>query len=376
MPALSILIKPASNLCNLNCEYCFYRAMSRSRPGGSFGVMSDATLEALVKNALDCAEELCVFAFQGGEPTLCGLGFYQKLVELQEKHNHKHIKIENTIQTNGILIDDEWADFLGAHDFLVGLSLDGPRKINDHCRVSADGSGAFERIMDAAACLKRHDVPFNVLSVITARAAESPDHLYRFFKKQEFPFLQFIPCLAEAPGAVPAYSLRPGQYGAFLSRVFDLWYQDFIAGAQIDIRFFSNLVQMAAGYRPEACGMCGRCVPYPVVEGDGGVYPCDFYVTEQWRLGTVKEKLTDLLMSRKAQEFTAISESVDSACRECGHFDLCRGGCRRWREPVTNGQLSLNCLCGDYKQFFDHCKPRIRELARRYLCRSFAEKGT
>lgn len=369
MPPVSILIKPSSSGCNLQCKYCFYRTTEGAQERQNLGFMRLDTLEQLVKNALSYAEGYCCFAFQGGEPTLCGLDFYQKLMELERRYNTQGLKIEHTIQTNGVLLDDEWAAFFAKNDFLVGLSLDGPRKINDAFRVKTDGSNTFDKIMSAAALLKNHGASFNILSVITSRAAEHPEHLYRFFKKQGFDYLQFIPCIDEQPGSSASYSLRPGQYGTFLSRVFDLWADDFNAGRKIDIRFFSNLVQMAAGYAPEACGMCGHCTPYPVVEGDGSVYPCDFYVSEQWRLGTVWERFADLLESEKAHQFVATSEPVHESCRTCEHFDLCRGGCRRWREPVTTGIPALNCLCEDYKFFFNHSKSKIREMAQRYLGR-------
>jgi uncharacterized protein len=149
--------------------------------------------------------------------------------------------------------------------------------------------------------------------------------------------------------------------------MFELWSNDFQAGKKIEVRFFSNLVQMAAGYQPEACGMCGHCTPYPVVEGDGSVYPCDFYVTDEWRLGNVSDGFEAMLSGRRIKEFALPSETIDDACRACPHFALCRGGCRRWREPVIGGIPSINCLCDDYKLFFTKCSEAIYRMARRYL---------
>ncbi|MDR3314468.1 MAG: anaerobic sulfatase maturase [Oscillospiraceae bacterium] len=353
MPPLSILIKPASSACNLRCRYCFYQ-----KPARAF--MALETLEQLVQTALQSAEGSCTFAFQGGEPTLVGLEFYRALLAFQQKYNSKKLKIENTIQTNGVLLDDDWAAFLAASDFLVGLSLDGPRKFNDANRVHQDNTGSFDAIMQAAARLKKHGAPFNILSVVTAQAARQPEEIYAFFKKKGYDFLQFIPALNECPGH---HNLKPGQYGNFLCRVFDLWYQDFARGEKIDVRFFANLVQMAAGYAPEACGMCGRCTPYPVVEADGSVYPCDFYVTEEWKLGTVCVDLNTLLQSEKARQFAAPSLLMQEDCRACPHAFLCRGGCRRWREPLPGKSL----LCEDYRRFFAHCGGRIAEMAHKYL---------
>jgi uncharacterized protein len=352
VPALSVLIKPASGACNLRCGYCFYQKSARE-------FMSLATLEQLVKSALQSAQYCCTFAFQGGEPTLAGLEFYRALLNFQQKHDTKNLTVKNTIQTNGILIDDAWAAFLAEHDFLVGLSLDGPRKLNDANRKYADGSGSFDRIMQAAAYLKKHGAQFNILSVINAQNARKPDELYAFFKKKGYDFLQFIPCLSECRSA---HTLKPGQYGDFLVRIFDLWHKDFLRGERINIRFFSNLVQMAAGYPPESCGMCGYCTPYLVVEGDGSVYPCDFYVSDLWKLGTVSDDLSALLQNETARRFTAPSKLMHDDCHACPHVILCRGGCRRWRETPTG----KSALCEDYKRFFADCGSRIAEIARAF----------
>ncbi len=369
MKSPSILIKPSSSNCNLRCKYCFYRSIADSRQKGSYGLMTTETLEQLVKNALGNAEGYCCFAFQGGEPTLVGLSFYRRLVAFEQQYNTRGLTVEHTIQTNGIQIDDEWAQFFAENHFLVGLSLDGPRKLHDAHRVATGDGGTFDDVMRAVDVLTRHRVDFNVLSVVTARSALSAEYMYRFFRKQGFPFLQFIPCLDEHPGQTAEYSLQPGQYGRFLIKMFELWEKDFTAGAHVEIRFFTNLIQMAAGYPAEACGMCGHCTPYPVVEGDGGVYPCDFYVTDEWRLGDVHTPLDVLLQGEKARAFAAPSARVSEKCKDCDHFQLCRGGCRRWREPVMGGTPSLNCLCEDYKLFFDACHSKILDLAHRYLTR-------
>lgn len=369
MPLLSILIKPSSALCNIQCKYCFYRDVSALRECANLGLMNLETLEQLIKNALSASEGYCCFAFQGGEPMLAGLDFYRRLIELERQYNTRGIIVENTIQTNGILMDDEWAEFFAENHFLVGLSLDGPRKINDAYRVLPSGEGSFENIMRAVSCLKEHRADFNILSVISSYAAEHPEQIYRFFRKQSFRFLQFIPCLDEHPLKKSEFSLRPGQYGRFLTKMFDLWSKDFIAGQDVEIRFFTNLIQMAAGYPPEACGMCGHCTPYPVVEGDGSVYPCDFYVTDEWKLGDVSIPLTALLSSEKAAKFAAPSNITSDKCRSCEHLPLCGGGCRRWREPIVSGVPSVSSLCEDYKAFFDRCKPKIIKMARKYLSR-------
>lgn len=361
MASASILIKPASSACNIRCKYCFYRSLSDKRACSNFGMMSEETLETLVKNALHYADEYCSFAFQGGEPTLVGLDFYRKLIALQKKYNQNHTEIQNTIQTNGICITEEWAKFFAEHQFLVGLSLDGNKKLNQY-RTDAQEKNTFESIMHTVQLFEQYHVAYNIVSVVTSLTAKNTAELYQFYKKKGFLYQQYIACLDEHPNKKYGYSLTPKAYGKFLCELFDLWYADFIHGYNLDIRTFSNWVQMAAGYPPESCGMSGKCTCYFVVEGDGSVYPCDFYASDEWKLGTVADDFNLLLESKKAKDFVRCSLPVHEKCRKCRHFYLCRGGCRRWREPFENGKPALNVLCTAYEQFFDHCSDRIYAL--------------
>lgn len=359
MQATSILIKPVSSACNIDCRYCFYKKLVKNRETADFGRMTEETAEQLVKNAVSYAEDFVAFAFQGGEPTLAGLPFFEHFVELEQKYNTKNLEIQNTIQTNGTLIDEKWAQFLHDNHFLVGLSLDGGKSVNDFCRVDAKGESTFARLMETVELLDRYQVDYNIVSVVTAKSVEKLPFLYNFFKKKHFMYLQFIPCMDESPEQKNPYSLTPEAYGKFLCELFDLWYEDFSHGFSIDIRMFSNLAQMAAGFPPEECGMCGHCSTYFVVESNGNVYPCDFYAVDEWKLGTVKEDFQALYDSRLSQKFMGMSAPVHEKCRSCRHFDLCRGGCRRWREPVREGEAALNVLCPAYEMFFDHCMERI-----------------
>lgn len=373
MPAASILIKPASSLCNIRCKYCFYRSLAQERDQESYGIMAHETLEALVKNALNYADGYCSFAFQGGEPTLAGLDFFREAVRLQKLYNTKHVEIQNTIQTNGIVINEEWAEFFAENHFLVGLSLDGNRKANC-CRVDAKGNETFSTIMRTVRYFDKYHVEYNIVSVVNAFTAKHVRNSYLFFKEKGFLFQQYIACLDETPGTTSEYSLTPKAYGTFLNELFDLWYEDFTHGYNLDIRTFSNWVQMAAGYAPESCGMSGQCVCYFVVEGDGSVYPCDFYCTDEWKLGTVHDDFRQLIQSEKATRFVGCSRTVDAKCKTCQYFSLCRGGCRRWREPFLNGEPSLNCLCEAYEIFFHHCWDRIVRLGQ-WLRGQLEQKG-
>lgn len=374
MKAASILIKPASSNCNIDCRYCFYKCLSSNREQYSLGFMNDETLEMLVKQAVSYADRHLTFAFQGGEPTLAGLGFYKKAVELQEKYNTKGLTIENTLQTNGLLLDDDWAEFLAAHHFLVGLSLDGPKKLHNLYRKDIQGNDTFSKVMDVTELLNQHHVDYNIVSVITDESCDKASHLYKFYKRNRFSYVQLIPCMDEqernhAGEARQRYAVQPEKYGYFLNELFDLWYEDFMKGETMDIRMFSNLAQMAAGYPAEECGMNGHCTCYFVVEGNGNVYPCDFYCMDEWCLGSVEDGFEHLLKTPKAQEFVQGTGGVDLACRECEHFALCRGGCRRWREDGATGKLGLNALCGAYKIFFSHASERIAALGQMILDR-------
>ena len=367
MPAASILIKPASANCNMDCKYCFYKCLSSHREEYSKGFMKEETLETLVREAIAYADGSLTFAFQGGEPTLAGLDFFQKAVELQQKYNNKKLQIENTIQTNGLLIDEKWARFLGEHRFLVGLSLDGPKKMHDRYRKDAAGQDTFARIMHSVQLLEQYHVDYNVVTVVTNDTAKQASFLYKFWKRNHYPFVQFIPCMDEikrqdGTQERSIYAVEPEQYGKFLCELFDLWYADFATGEAMDIRMFSNLAQMAAGYPAEECGMNGCCNCYFVVEGDGSVYPCDFYCMDAWKLGTVKDGFVQMKTSEKAKAFVEASRPVRATCHECPYFSLCRGGCRRWREPFVDGKPGLNQLCSAYRMFFAHAAERMERL--------------
>lgn len=367
MPPLSLLIKPASSSCNLKCKYCFYHNISENREVKSHGIMDISTLEQIVKKALEYADTQCLFAFQGGEPTLAGLEFYEKLIELQKKYNKKNVNIVNTIQTNGIAIDDKWGEFLSKNNFLVGLSMDGYKDIHDKNRVDLDSKGTFSKIMKTVEVFNKYKIEYNILYVITSEAARHGKKIYSFFKKNNFRYIQFIPCLdplEEKPGDYE-YSLKSQIYGQFLKDTFDLWYKDVLNNEIVSIRYFDNLLRRVMGYRTEACGMNGVCSCQFVIESNGGVYPCDFYVLDNWYMGNILENsIEELGKSEKAMEFIKSSNYICEDCRQCQWINLCRGGCRREREPFYHGKPSLNKYCSSYKEFFNYSAERLYDLAK------------
>lgn len=351
---MHLLIKPASGACNMRCRYCFYADEMACRAVASYGMMSLDTLEEAVRRAIaySARDGWVGFMFQGGEPTLVGLDFYRALVGFIAKYNTAGLRVQLGIQTNGMLIDDEWARFFAAHHFLVGLSLDGPKELHNANRVDAAGEGTHSRVMRAAACLGRAGCDFNLLTVVTDRTARSVTAMYNFFAKNGFTWQQYIACLppfddAHAP-------LTAAGYGEFLCRLFDLWYADFAAGKYVYNRTFENYVGILAGRGAESCDMCGQCSVQFVLEADGSVYPCDFYVLDAWRLGNfVADSLEDILARERELRFVEGSREKSDECRACRWFALCRGGCRR------QGGM----FCASYKQFFAHSIDRMQRLA-------------
>lgn len=366
MPAISLLIKPVSSSCNMRCAYCFYADVAHSRSIADYGKMSEETLETIIQKALALADGGPVtFGFQGGEPTLAGLPFFQKAVALQKEHNHKNSAIQNALQTNGLLLDSQWAEFFRDNHFLIGISLDGTPPVHDCFRLDAKGKGTFERVLESAHLLERCQVEFNILSTVNAEVAKNVEKIYYFFKKQGFRYLQFIPCLDELKGpGNQNYSLTAEAYGDFLIRLFGLWYVDWKKGTPTSIRWFDNLVMMAGGYPPESCGMSGRCSCYYMVEADGSVFPCDFYVTDEWRLGNIlTDDMAGLLETENAKRFIQVSEQVAEDCRACPHYALCRGGCRRNREPISLTVNGPNVLCEAYRRFFSSCRTELERMS-------------
>ena len=267
--------------------------------------------------------------------------------------------VENTIQTNGLLIDEEWAEILTKNHFLVGLSLDGPRKMHDAARFDVKGEGTFERLMNTVSILKQYKVDFNILTVVTNETAANASALYKFYQRNKFPYVQLIPCMDE-PGRNETnsensnpYAVTPEAYGKFLCSFFDLWYEDFKRGEIIDVRMFSNLAQMTVGYPPEECGMSGCCNCYFVVEGDGSVYPCDFYCMDEWKLGTVAESFSDLIQGKRAEKFVEDSKFVSEKCRECDYASLCRGAAADGENRLWTESHNL-IICVLHIRFFSH----------------------
>lgn len=366
MSSVNLLIKPASSLCNMRCRYCFYADEAASRTQPSMGLMSTDTAALLIRRALDDAGPFgdVNFTFQGGEPTMAGLDFYRHFVETVHRSNGFHCKVTYCIQTNGSSLDEAWVTFFAEHHFLVGVSIDGDKALHDEFRMDASGKGTWTRVQKNLSRLQKAGVACNLLCVVTRRSARCAVRTYNTLKKTGIRYLQFIPCLDplnEAPGLHP-WSLLPDDYGNFLCALFDEWYLDWKHGQYTSIRLFDDYVYLAMGRLAGTCATCGNCGGYFAVEADGSVYPCDFYVLDDWRLGALRENsFAELRESAGMQHFLQQGHALPDACRNCEWMSLCHGGCQRNR--IVAGSALQNYFCSSFRQFFSYTAPRLQEIA-------------
>lgn len=363
MKNLNLLIKPASSSCNLRCRYCFYHDVADNRKIPNYGIMSDSTLENMVKNAFQTAENSINFAFQGGEPTCAGIEFFNKFHNFVEKYNINNIMVNFSLQTNGTLINKDWITLFKKYNYLVGLSIDGNREIHDKFRLDIQGNGTFRKVLKTAKDFSKAGVEFNVLCVVNKVAAENGRLIYNFFKNNGFRYFQFIPCLDSFEGGEEDFSLTADDYGKFLNDTFDEWYKDILSGKKISIRYFDNLIRMVLGQEPEACDMVGHCNLNGIIEADGSMYPCDFYVLDEYRLGNINDtSIEELFKSNVEKEFLQTSINTNDKCKLCRYLKLCRSGCRRHKQINEQGILE-NRFCSSYMSFFDKNISKIVKVA-------------
>ena len=364
MRNLSVLVKPSSHLCNIACQYCFYRDAKKLRQGDNRTLMSEDTLETLVRRAFAFADGTVTFVFQGGEPTLMGIDFYRTFLSLAEQYNTKGCVMKVSIQTNGVLLDEAWLTLLREHHVLVGLSFDGLPQVHDKYRVDRQGTGTSEAALRAIRAMQRAGVEFNVLMVVTRDLARRPRECYRFLKSLGVKYAQIIPALDPygADKCSQGYSLSRSALQSFLVRLFDMWYDDFLHHKALCITYFENIVYKMMGKPFQNCAMSGMCALEMVVEADGTVYPCDFYVSDEWEMGNLRDKsFEELIASQTASRFLTESVSVGTRCRGCQWLGLCYGSCRRYQ--LKSGGTYENYYCESYRAFFDHAGGKMKQLA-------------
>ena len=357
MPPLTVMIKPVSGACNMRCAYCFYADETAHREAGCCPPMAFEALERVIRRTMLFAEQRATFVFQGGEPTLAGLSYFEQVVRLQRQNNPRQIAVNNVVQTNGLILQDALIDFFVRERFLIGVSVDGCREIHDQNRLDAKGKPTYDRVMDNIQRLKDAGAAYNILCVLTDEVARRADAVLDALIPHRY--LQFIPCMDPIDGA-SAPALTADAYARFLARSFERYEALFFAGPPLSIRFFDNLVNMLCGHAPESCAMCGHCGLAPVIESDGSVYPCDFYALDEWKLGNILEMpLRRILSGPKALQFVARSMDVPEECRQCLWYSLCRNGCYRERD----GQTHQSCHCDAMRRFFSAYLPRLERIA-------------
>jgi uncharacterized protein len=389
-----VMVKPTGSTCNLDCKYCFYLSKERLPNGPGTGEMSDETLELFIQQYIQgVTGPEVVFSWQGGEPTLRGLDFFRRVVGLQKKYAKPNQRVENDLQTNGVLLNENWAAFLKENKFLVGLSIDGPRDLHDHYRVNKGGAPTFDKVMAAANLLRKYGVRFNTLTCVHRYNASRPLDVYRFLRRElNSTYIQFIPIVQArdfettapqtrnvsrlpiigTPEAHPGHpdsvvtdwSVDPDQYGYFLSRVFDEWVRRDLG--KVLVNHFETLIAQHLGLPSQICiygEFCGKNV---AIEHDGSVYSCDHYVYPEYRLGTLREKpLDQMVFSPTEVRFGyAKSETLPRYCRECPFKTDCWGECPKNRFiRAPDGEPGLNYLCSGLRRFFKHALPEVERIA-------------
>lgn len=368
--AFHVMTKPIGPLCNLDCTYCFYLRKETRYPDAQTDKpswrMSDEVLESYVKQYIEAQQVPEVhFAWQGGEPTLLGVDFFRKAVELQKHYRKPGMVIHNAFQTNGTLLDDEWCKFLKANHFLIGISIDGPHEIHDTYRVNKGQKPTYDHVIRGLKLMQQYDVQHNVLCVVNNHNSSYPLEVYRHYKELGERFFQFIPAIEFLPeGGVTDWSVRPEAYGDFLCRIFDEWVIQDVGECFVQI--IDVALRAWCGLDPGLCVFSPTCGTAMALEHNGDLYSCDHYVTDHNLLGNLLETpLTELVGQPLQRKFGRDKkDTLPQYCRDCEVRFACNGGCPKNRFIETpDGEPGLNYLCAGYKRFFNHIDPAMKYMA-------------
>ncbi len=371
-PAFHVMVKPRGPVCNLSCAYCYYLSKERLYPGSDFR-MTDELLEDFTRQYIAAQRVPDVtLGWQGGEPTLMGLDFFRRAVALQEKYRRPGMRVQNGLQTNGTLLDDAWCRFFAEHNFLIGLSLDGPRELHDAYRRDKGGRPTHARVVAGARLLQKHGVEFNILTTVHAANVGHPLAVYRFLRDEVgAQFVQFIP-IVERDNAtgfqegdrLTGRSVTGRQYGDFLIAAFDEWVRRDVG--RVFVQIFDVALAAWVGQRPGLCVFEETCGTALVLEHNGDLYACDHFVEPRCRLGNIRETpLVELVGSEQQRQFgLAKRDALPRLCRECEVRFICHGGCPKNRVARTpDGEAGLNVLCDGYRAFFTHIDRPMRVMA-------------
>ena len=370
--AFNIMTKPRGAICNLDCKYCYFLSKERLYPDSDF-MMPDTLLEEYTRQYIQGQQaQTITFAWQGGEPTLMGLDFFRQAVAYQQKHNPHGKQIYNALQTNAVTLDDDWCRFFKRHNFLIGVSLDGPQTLHDHYRVDKGGAPTFDRVMQGIRLLQAHHVEFNILTTVHAANADDPLDVYRFIRDEVgAQFIQFIPIVErdndtgfQEGDRVTERSVTAEQYGKFLIDIFEEWVRRDVGRMYVQI--FDVALAAWVGDAPGLCifeETCGRAL---AIEHNGDIYSCDHFVEPKHNLGNMIDiPLHEIVTNEQQQAFgLAKRDTLPSYCLECDVRFVCNGGCPKNRFVTTpQGEPGLNYLCAGYKAFFSHINPAMTFMA-------------
>ncbi len=366
------MAKPIGPLCNLDCRYCFYKHKKSSYPKRHDFQMSSKVLAQYIREYISIKNdrEIC-FAWQGGEPLLMGLDFYEHAISLQKKHCPPGKAITNIIQTNGTLINKEWSQFFRKHDFLVGISIDGPEELHDIYRVDKDGNPSFYKVIQAIELLKKHNVKFNTLTVVNNHNSKSPEILYKFLKDIGSCYIQFIPLVEfQKNKKNPSHStfaseqsVVPQDYGGFLCCIFDKWVTQDVG--KVHVNLFETFLGIWCTGQSSLCSFSKSCGNNLILEHNGDLYSCDHYVRSTHFLGNIMtNKLTSIIANKRQNKFRRFKkQSLNNYCLQCDVFAICYGGCPKNHLAVQQGELAgKNYLCKSYIQFIHHISPYMAKM--------------
>lgn len=351
------LVKPGGSSCNLACSYCYYLDKAKLY-GNKEPVMDDALLESYIRQYIEaCQTDTVTFCWHGGEPLLLGVGYYKRAVNFQQRYAGSK-RIENTLQTNGLLLNEAWCDFFAEHDFLLGLSIDGPSAIHDAYRLHRNKRGSLDKVLAAADLMHRRQVKFNTLSVVSRLSEERGGEVYRFLRDSVGSrFMQFLPAVDWLEDGSPApWTLSPDGFGKFLCAVFDEWVRHDISYCYVQL--FESVLALYCGLPSGVCTLSETCGEGLAVEHNGDVYPCDHFVSPEHLLGNLKETSLAQLFDTKERLAFALAKrnGLSAECYACTYYPICHGGCPGHRRE------GKNCLCPGMKSFFRHAAPAMLQM--------------
>lgn len=354
---ISVMIKPASSLCNLRCRYCFYADISENRATASNGIMSEETTDLVIDRIAEAlsGKGVANISFQGGEPTVAGLSYFTHFVTKMKEY--PDVRVNYALQTNGTLLDETWAQFFHDNHFLIGVSLDGYKLNMDQFRFDVNHQSVFDRIMKTIRLLKKFKVEYNILTVVTSQLADHAKGLMKFYKDSHFDYVQLIPCLPALNDKEDPFALTPEKYASFWISFFDEWYRALENGTRISVNLFENIHNMIHGNPPYQCGMLGKCTVQFVIESNGDTYPCDFFCLDEYRLGNLHtQSFQELFESERASSFVSGSQCTKKPCEQCPYLGMCNGGCRRQNVCYLNDETCA------YRKVLDHIIPRLSRI--------------